>query len=83
MYYPFLYWIVFYWIHYFSVTYFSWYKEYIICLIQFSNYEDVLPAFTCARAICLTVNILTLLPCVKFIGNNSFLKPLSVNSWPL
>ena len=25
--------------------------EYMICLISFSNLSDVLPAFTCARAI--------------------------------
>ena len=26
-------------------------REYIICLISFNNFSDVLPAFTCARAI--------------------------------
>ena len=30
---------------------FSQYKEYIICLISFSKFSDVLPAFSCARAI--------------------------------
>ena len=44
---------------------FAWYKEYIICLISFSKFSDVLPAFTCANAssnlwsICLGVNILS------------------------
>ena len=43
---------------------FAKYKEYMICLISFSKFSDVLPAFTCARAIgnlwtiCLGVNIL-------------------------
>ena len=29
----------------------SRYKEYMICLISFSKFSDVLPAFTCGRAI--------------------------------
>ena len=33
------------------VIYFSWYKEYIICLIVFSKFSDVLPAFTSARPV--------------------------------
>ena len=43
---------------------FSLYKEYIIYLVSFSKFSDVLPAFTCTRAIaniwsiCLGVNIL-------------------------
>ena len=42
---------------------FAQYKEYVICLISFSKFSDVLLAFTCARAIgnvwsiCLGVNI--------------------------
>ena len=34
----------------FLVT-FSKYKEYMICAISFKKFLDVLPAFTCARAI--------------------------------
>ena len=30
---------------------FSLYKEYIIYLVSFSKFSDVLPAFTCTRAI--------------------------------
>ena len=57
-----------YWIHnivtYFFVIYFPRYKEYMICLISFGKFSDVLSAFTCVRAIgnlwsiCLGVNIL-------------------------
>ena len=35
----------------FLVISFAPYKECIICLISFSTFSDVLPAFTCARAI--------------------------------
>ena len=31
---------------------FARYKEYMICLISFSKFSDVLPAFTCASVIC-------------------------------
>ena len=67
-----------YWIHYivihFLVTSFSRYKEYMICLISFNKFSDVLPAFTCASAtgnlwiISLRVNILIALPfhCLGF-----------------
>ena len=47
----------------FSVVFFAQYKEYMICLIPFSTFPDVLPAFTCAGAtgnpwsICLGLNI--------------------------
>ena len=47
----------------FLVISFAWYKEYIICLISFSKFSDVLPAFTCASAIgnlwstCLGANV--------------------------
>ena len=30
---------------------FAWYKEYMISRISFSKFSDVLPAFTCAKAI--------------------------------
>ena len=33
------------------VIYFARYKEYMICLVSLSKFSDVLPAFTCARAI--------------------------------
>ena len=48
----------------FLVTSFLWYREYIICLISFSRFSNILPAFTCASAIgnlwsiCLGGNIL-------------------------
>ena len=35
----------------FLIISFSRYKEYVIYLISFSKFSDVLPAFTCARAI--------------------------------
>ena len=50
----------------FQVISFAWYREYIICLIIFRKFSDILPAFTCARAIsnlwsiCLGVSILKL-----------------------
>ena len=69
------------------------YKEYMICLISFSKFSDVLPAFTCARvignlsSICLGVNILILewsetlsdkpLPSI-FIGNILLSKALKI-----
>ena len=46
-----------------SVVLFAQYKEYMICLIPFSKFPDVLSAFTCAGAtgnpwsICLGINI--------------------------
>ena len=47
--------LYFYSIHYILVYFFSnffaQYKEYIIFLISFSKFSDVLPSFTCARAI--------------------------------
>ena len=45
---------------------FDWYKEKTICLISFNKLSELLPAFTCARAIgnlwsiCLGVNVLIL-----------------------
>ena len=53
----------------FLVISFAWYQEYIICRISFEKFSDVLPAFTCARAIgnlwsiCLGVKILRSSPC--------------------
>ena len=35
----------------FLVISFPQYKEYMICVISISTFLDVLPAFTCARAI--------------------------------
>ena len=35
----------------FFVIYFDLYKEYTICLISFNKRSELLPAFTCARAI--------------------------------
>ena len=31
---------------------FARYGDYVICLISFSKFSDVLPAFICAKAIC-------------------------------
>ena len=51
----------------FLVIYFTRYKEYIICLISFNKFANVLPVFTCAsainnlRSIYLGVNILSCL----------------------
>ena len=35
----------------FLVICLDWYREYKICLISFSKLSELLPAFTCARAI--------------------------------
>ena len=35
----------------FLVVSFACYREYIICLISFSKFSDVLPPFTCAKGI--------------------------------
>ena len=57
----------------------------MICLISFSKFSDLLPAFTCARAIgnlqsiCLGINIFSCVtkserrvcPCFSFIGDVS------------
>ena len=69
----------------FLVISFSQYKKSMVCLISFSKFSDVLPAFTCTRAIgnvwsiCLGVNILSHLPCLDFIGSIPLLKALRVN----
>ena len=57
----------------------------MICLISFSKFSDMLPAFTCPRAIgnlssiCLGVNFFNPLPCVDFIEEIPLLKTLRVN----
>ena len=62
-------------------------KKYMICIISFSKFADVLPDFTCARpignlsSIYLGVNILNPLPFI-FIGNIALLKALRINSRP-
>ena len=72
----------------FLMNYFALYKIYTICLILFSKFSDMLPAFTCAKAIgnlwsiCLGVNIFTPFLYVTFIGNILLLKALRVNSRP-
>ena len=69
----------------FLIIYFAQYKEYIICLILFSKFSDVLPVFTCARAIgsfwsiCLGVNILDPVPFIDFNGDNQRLKTNSLH----
>ena len=76
------------WMAPFLVTSFDRYKEYIIYLISFSKFSDVLHAYTCARAIgnlwsaCLGVNIFNPFPFVGFNGNVSLLKALIVNFQP-
>ena len=74
-------------LHTFLVISFAGYREYIVCLISFSKFSDVLPAVTCERAIGLEVSILSGVaksegrpfPCVAFIGNIPLLKTLKVN----
>ena len=71
----------------FVVVSFAQYKEYI-CLISYSKFSDVLPAFTCARAfdnlwkIYLEIKSLSTAPFVDFIPNIPILKALRVNSRP-
>ena len=77
---------------------FARYKEYMICLLLFSTFSDVLLPFTCARAfgncwsICLGVNILRLewsetlsdkLVSSNFVGNIFLSKALRTLSLPL
>ena len=38
-------------LHTFLVTSFLGYEEYLICLISFFTFSDILPAFTCANTI--------------------------------
>ena len=49
LYYTFIELIIF--LYTFLVIYFARYKEYVKCLISFSNFSDALPVFTCTRAI--------------------------------
>ena len=52
----------------FLVICLDWYKEQTICLISFHKLSELLPAFTCARAIgnlwsiCLGIDILSPVP---------------------
>ena len=75
-------------LHTFLVICLDWYKEWTICLISCNELSDLLPAFTCARAIgnlwtiCLGVNILSPVPVVDFNGNNPLLKAPISNSLP-
>ena len=54
----------------FLVICFDWYKELTVCLILFNKLSELLPAFTCTRAIgnfwssCYGVNILSTVPLV-------------------
>ena len=65
---------------------FARYKGYMICIISFSKFLDVLLAFTCIRtigtiwSICLEVNIFNPFPYVAFIGNIPLSKALRINS---
>ena len=69
----------------FLVISFAWYKKYMICLISFSKFSDVLLAFTFARAIgnlwsiCLEVNIFNPFPCIAFFGNILFSKAFTLH----
>ena len=38
-------------VYYYILFSFAWYREYIICLISFSKFSDVLHAFTCTSPI--------------------------------
>ena len=72
----------------FLVICFDWYKEQTIYLMSFNKRSELLPTFTCARAIgnfwsiCVGVNILSPVPVVGFNGNNPLLKALITNSLP-
>ena len=77
------YWI-YYIVAYFLVISFASYKEYVIWLISFSKFSDVLPVFTCASAIdnlwniCLGLIILS----PSLFVNIQLMKSLRVNSRP-
>ena len=49
LYYTFIEFIIF--LYTFLAISFAQYKEYIICRTSFSKFSDVLPAFTCVKAI--------------------------------
>ena len=59
-----------------------------MCLILFNKLSELLPAFTCVRAIgnlgsiCLGVSTLSPVPVVDFNRNNPLLKALITNSLP-
>ena len=80
-----------YWIHLlytFLVISLTRYKEYMIFLISLIKFSEILPAFTCGRAIgnlsiiCLGVNILNIFLFVAFIGNIPLFKALKINFRP-
>ena len=54
-------------LHIFSVISFARYKEYIICLISFTDFSDILSVFACASVI---ANLLSI-----WLGPN-ILRPL-------
>ena len=60
----------------------------MICLVSFSSFSNIIPAFTCESAVgnlgslSLGVNILSLSTFVAFIGNIPLLKAFRVNSGP-
>ena len=74
--------------HTFLVIYFAPYKEYIICIISFQKFPDVLPAFSYASvngilwSIYVGLNIFNPVSGVAFIGNIQLLKALRGNSQP-
>ena len=63
---------------------FARYKQYMICLISFSTFSDVLPAFTCASAIgnlwsiCLWLNIFSPFPYFALCLASEIHKPGTV-----
>ena len=63
----------------FLVISFAWYKEYMICQISSSKFSDVLPAFTCARAldpwsVCSEIHILCYLRSQTWAGWTKILR---------
>ena len=69
----------------FPVISFAQYKEYMTCLVSFSKFSDVIPAFTCVEAasnlwsISLGVNIFNSFPCFSFTGSIPLLTELTAN----
>ena len=76
-----------YWIHYIFIYFFRnsfcSIKRYMICPISFNKISNVLPPFTCAKAIgslwgvCLGLSMFNLFPCVTFIENIPLLRAIS------
>ena len=76
-----------YWIHYIFIYFFRnpfcSIKRYMICLISFNKISNVLPPFTCAKAIgslwgvSLGFSMFNLFPCVTFIENIPLLRAIS------